>query len=598
MKKFEIFRYLKKFSALILAIAVVGSVLIYIYGQKKQQYTATATIKYLHEGIKDGYAPDGTELDVNEIYSSAVVAQAMDSLGISGELNIIRSRCKVEEVIPDDEQALIDAKVKLGEESDYAPDEYKVSLVVDGAMGEDYARNVLDAIIQSYFTIYTEKYVEQRLTLNSSSNLLENGYDYYECIYMLENDTTDMIYYLSDKKKNYPDFRASTTGCSYEDLYDMYEELADYQLPKLYAQVVSGPQVRDGDILKKSLKNQIKTAKKDEKVKKERRDYLYSIIKNYSNKNKDIIDYHFHNGTNQNDNSYILKDVEENADGSDVEVTYDTLMLEYNELDKAIRKSEINRKHLEYILKVMDNVSAGSSGTEETHKSMEEAINLYEKTLSKYYDVVNKTSKEFNGQLSSEYLKMVNSIQVYPAININTYVMLAAVFFFIVGCIGAIVLGRAGDFIEYLLYVDKKTGLANRQKCDSYIDNLSKNVLPDNFTCIYLNFTSLSSLTKKYGYSVGDSVMKDFAGLLNALSDEDGFIGYNGVGKFMMFVQKCNSQKAEAIMQVLKEQVEEYNNINPDYKMDYTYSYSVSTDDNIYEARALLRNTIAKMNNK
>ena len=154
------------------------------------------------------------------------------------------------------------------------------------------------------------------------------------------------------------------------------------------------------------------------------------------------------------------------------------------------------------------------------------------------------------------------------------------------------------DFIEYLLYVDKKTGLANRQKCDSYIENLSKNVLPDNFTCIYLNFISLSSLTKKYGYSVGDSVMKDFAGLLNALSDENGFIGYNGVGKFMMFVQKCNSQKAEAIMQVLKEQVEEYNNINPDYKMDYTYSYSVSTDDNIYEARTLLRNTIAKMNNK
>lgn len=598
MKKFEIFRYLKKFSALILAIAVVGSALIYLYGQRKQQYTATATIKYLHDGIKDGYAPDGTELDVNEIYSSAVVAQAMDSLGISGELNIIRSRCKVEEVIPDDEQALIDAKVKLGEESDYSPDEYKISLVVDGAMGEDYARNVLDAIIQSYFTIYTEKYVEQRLTLNSSSNLLESGYDYYECIYMLENDTTDMIYYLSDKKKNYPDFRASTTGCSYEDLYDMYEELADYQLPKLYAQVISGPQVREGDILKKSLKNQIKTAKKDEKVKKERRDYLYSIIKNYSSKNKDIIDYHFHNGTNQNDNSYILKDVEENIDGSDVEVTYDTLILEYNDLDKAIRKSEINRKHLEYILKVMDNVSEGSSGTEDAHKSMEEAINLYEKTLSKYYDVVNKTSKEFNGQLSSEYLKMVNSIQVSPAINVNTYVMLAAVFFFIVGCIGAIVLGRAGDFIEYLLYIDKKTGLANRQKCDSYIESISKNVLPDNFTCIYLSFTSLNSLTKKYGYSVGDSVMKDFAGLLNALSDESGFIGYNGVGKFMMFVQKCNSQKAEAIMQVLKEQVEEYNNINPDYKMDYTYSYSVSTDDNIYEARDLLRNTITKMNNK
>ena len=36
-------------------------------------------------------------------------------------------------------------------------------------------------------------------------------------------------------------------------------------------------------------------------------------------------------------------------------------------------------------------------------------------------------------------------------------VMLAMVLFLIVGCFAAIFLGRLGDFIDYYLYVDKKT---------------------------------------------------------------------------------------------------------------------------------------------
>ena len=40
-----------------------------------------------------------------------------------------------------------------------------MSLVVDGKLGGSYARNMLDAIMQSYCTYYTEKYVEQKLSL-------------------------------------------------------------------------------------------------------------------------------------------------------------------------------------------------------------------------------------------------------------------------------------------------------------------------------------------------------------------------------------------------------------------------------------------------
>ena len=173
MKKFEILRYLKRFSLLIFLVALAGAAAIYLYADGRQKYTASVIIRYTNDGIANGYTPDGSELDVNEIYSSTVISQAMDALGASGRLSTIRSNISVTPVISEDQQTINEALLSKGEEVTYFPDTYKVSLVVDGEQGMGYARNMLDAIIQSYCTYYTEKYVEQKLSLNPSSALLE-----------------------------------------------------------------------------------------------------------------------------------------------------------------------------------------------------------------------------------------------------------------------------------------------------------------------------------------------------------------------------------------------------------------------------------------
>ena len=79
MKKFEILRYLKRFSILIFLVSLAGAAAIYLYADGKQQYTASVIIRYTNDGISDGYTPDGSDLDVNEIYSSTVISQAMDA---------------------------------------------------------------------------------------------------------------------------------------------------------------------------------------------------------------------------------------------------------------------------------------------------------------------------------------------------------------------------------------------------------------------------------------------------------------------------------------------------------------------------------------
>ena len=91
MKKFELLRYLKKFSILIFLVALLGSVGIYWYADNNQKYTAYAIIRFTDENITQGLNPDGTKFDAGEIYSSPVISQAMENLGVSGPLNIIRA---------------------------------------------------------------------------------------------------------------------------------------------------------------------------------------------------------------------------------------------------------------------------------------------------------------------------------------------------------------------------------------------------------------------------------------------------------------------------------------------------------------------------
>ena len=587
MKKFEILRYLKRFSFLIFLLSLAGSLLIYLYADNKQAYTASVVVKYTNSGVADGYAPDGSKLDVNEIYSSAVISQAMDALGASGKLSNIRSNVTVTPIIPDDQQKINDALIEKGEEVTYFPNTYRVSLVVSGKQGANYARNMLDAILQSYCTYYTEKYVEQKLSLNPSSHLLENGYDYYECIRILENDTNDMQNFLLAKREHYPDFRSSKTGYTYADLCAIYSSFKKYTIPELYAQVLSGPQIRDGTVLQQFLANSIADSNQTEQVDTGRRTSIEQLIDEYVQKNAGILESYFTEGGDNVSSNYILGNIEQAGAGDKAQTTYDGLILELVDIDKKIAANQIDREFLSEILTNFQNVDFG--GTSEEHTRMEQMINDYEAQLQKYYEIVNVSSKELNLYISADYLKMMSSVRVAPSINVKLYLVIALVLFFVIGCCGAIVLGRLSDVVDYLLYTDKKSGLPNREKLDVYINGLSGKILPEDYTCFALQLDNLSELSKRFGYTVGDGVLKDFSGLVQLMGDTDGMIGYNGIGKFNAFFDECSDKKASVMVRILESQVEEYNKLNPEYPIKFTAAWATTSSTGLYEIRDLLR---------
>ena len=596
MRQFSILRYLKKFSLLIFLLSVIGSLLIYFYAKSQQRYVASTVIQYTNSAAKEGYTPDGSPLNVEEIYSSTVIDAAMTDLGYHSNIDSVRSNCYVEEVIPETRQKLNEALVEKGEDPSYVTDTYRVYFVGDNDTGEDYAWNMLDAIIKNYYEFYAGKYVEEQLQGNGVSVLAEGNYDYMESTQVLEDSISEMLDYLLSKREDYPYFRSVETGYTYNDLYRIYRLLYNYEIPGLYAAILSDAETDDIDLLVSRLTKDFEDLQLNIGNRQERADFLKKLIDNYSARNKEMMDYHYQSAENGTES--ILKDVEYNHEHSSKETTYDELIQEYVNLNIDVQQKTIEKAHKEYLLSVFETVHRTSGQKTFSPEEIREKIAHCAELATKYYQYVENTGRELNRQLSANYLAMISSINVQPTVNIKLYLALAIVLFVLVGGIGAVLLGRALDFIDYFRYVDKTVQIPNRARCDVYISEWANKLLDENFACVALKMDSLSSLSNEYGREAGDEVLKDFAAILKSYGDLYGFVGHNGSGVFYAFFPKCPPDKLDVILKAIGRQVEKYNNLNQGHTVHYISGKAVSSEDHIFEIRDLLRLALQRMHSE
>ena len=596
MRQFSILRYLKKFSLLIFLLSVIGSLFIYFYARSQQRYVASTVIQYTNSAAKEGYTPDGSPLNVEEIYSSTVIDAAMADLGFHSNIDSVRSNCYVEEVVPETQQKLNEALVEKGEDPSYVTDTYRVYFIGNNDTGEDYAWNMLDAIIKNYYEFYAGKYVEEPLQGNGVSVLAEGNYDYVESTQVMEDSISEMLDYLLSKRENYPYFRSVDTGYTYNDLYRIYRLLYNYEIPGLYAAILSNAETNDSDLLVSRLTKDCEDLQLYIENRQERSKSLKKLIDNYSIRNKEMMDYHYQSAENGTES--ILKDVEYNHEHSNKETTYDGLIQEYVDLNIDVRQKTIEKEHKEYLLSVFEAEDHAQGQKTFSSEEIREKINRCAELANKYYQYVENTGRELNRQLSANYLAMISSINVQPTVNIKLYLALAIILFVLVGGVGAVLLGRMLDFIDYFRYVDKTVQIPNRARCDVYISEWANKLLDENFACVALKMDSLSSLSNEYGREAGDEVLKDFAAILKSYGDLYGFVGHNGSGVFYAFFPKCPPDKLDVILKAIGRQVEKYNNLNQGHTVHYISGKAVSSEDHIFEIRDLLRLALQRMHSE
>ena len=284
-------------------------------------------------------------------------------------------------------------------------------------------------------------------------------------------------------------------------------------------------------------------------------------------------------------------DVEWNDSELNVITTYDDLIQEYVGINQSIRNDVIDKNHAEYIKSVFVN----NSSNQVLSTEVEEDIEALVATLNKEFKIVQATAKELNEYIGAENLNILNSVVTSQKVNIKLYILLALVFFLFFGCVGAVVIGRFKDFIEYIIYTDKKTKLPNRQMCDVYIDSLSDKKLDEHYSCIIIKLNNLFEVNDKLGRSAGDTVLADLGRIIKSLAKNYGFIGYNSIGQFLGIFEQCTVSKAELFITQLEKSVKEYNEKHIEINIKYSVSLSNSTEDGIHDIRALIRRAFEKM---
>lgn len=596
MNKFQIFRYIKNLRYLIVLVTLMGCAMIFWYIDKNQVYTAEAVIKYTSTDAENGKTPTGTNLDPKEIYSAAVITDVISDLGLSANVDSIRSACKVEPVIPEEEQQRKAAVLDSGEKYEYNPTTFKVSFTANSKRSKGYVRNVLDAILRNYFIFYNEKYIDTSVVPNNNLNISTDNYDYISCVEMLDSSTSEISNYLNRKMGYYPNRRSSRTGYSFEDLYARYQLISEINIPKYYARIFGGKLTKDKEALVKLYQN--------------RRDVYGLRVENLNDhidKEREIVDQYGDKVTKSEssvagavgDNTdAIIENVEwhNGRDFFNTETTYDDLIDKYVGLRSERSVCTIDGEYCNYVLSVFNSDGVANDTDSDEVKSLVADLDKTLDELNSLYSIVVETSEELNEYSGAQNIATMASTYATEAIDTRLYIIMAFILFLVVGCAGAIFIGRMADFWDYFLYTDKKTGIANRAKCDLAIAEYSKKLLDEHFTFIALKLDSLAAANQKLGRRIGDETLKEFGTKIKAFAENYGFVGYNNGNMFFAMFENCTSARAEHFVELLRFELSgSAENNEENNAIKFMYGIAESTTDNVYDIRELLRLAIQRL---
>lgn len=598
MNKFNLFRYLSKWKYLIFAVCVLGALLVYRYAMYNQEYTASTVIRYTNSDASKGRTPSGDDLDVTEIYSATVITSVLEDLNLNAGADTIRSKCRIEAVTPPDEEIRKQAILEEGEEYEYFSTDYIVSFSVGSEYNEDFARTVLDSIIKNYFESYGEKYINQQTLPNNSVRGSEGQYDYIERAEILDSWTLNISDYLAAKKETQPNYRSAATGYSFTDLYEIYKGYLEYDLPEIYALILEQEVTKDRDTLIKKYQSDVSTGELDLQNMQTRINDLRDLINKYSSKNKEGMEYHFGTQTTEGNNSsdYILKDVYDERREEDVidsQTTYDALVTEFVGLETEKEKLEVDLEHKRKILDIFTDgiVNEETSNTE----LIVESLDKLSQQLDDMYQIVSDTVDEYNQFVGAYNVSTLASISTEEKINVKMYIFLAIIIFFFGGCIGAIILGRSKEFLDYIMYTDRKTGLPNRAMCDIEIEKYASEKLKDNFVFAIVKINNLKYVNEKGGREAGDALLKAFGKILKRASQSYGFAGYNGSEQFLCMFEDCTLERANDFKQYLEELVRYHNVQSPNTSIQVSVAVAETNDEQLYDIRKLMGATFRKV---
>lgn len=608
MKDFQILKYVRKILPLILVFCLLATFVVYSKLDSSNTYTASEVIHYNDEQAELGYAPTGEELDVNEIKSSAVLSKVVDRLGLAGTYSVdtLISRMSITPVPDADKLAQKEAKLEEGEELIYEPSTFIVSFTAKSYEGEEFARTVLDEILDVYFAEYSRKYVNMEPANNVIENLNNDNYDYIEVLELIDSSIDDTLKVLYQRMEQNPHFRSTQTGVSNDDLVEEFYYLRQVKVSELFSkvykyQVTKNKEILVSDYTTRIDNNNIANVKEESLI-----EDVVIVIDAYVEKMRE-------SGNTNISYEYILDDVHEKnlIDQnfvSDQTVTYDELIYGWRDHNEYKEHSIIDSAYCEYVIDTFEKCS-GKCENEECKSSALTCTEIHNKNydkirmeidaeietlledLTELYRITKETNDEYNEYIGAKYISVLSTASVKESINVTLYTLLAFAFLVIGCCGGTVLIVRLADIIGYVFYRDHLTGFNNRAFFDKYIKSHNKkNPGKGEVYCVF-DIDNFDVINTESEFKVSDEIVKLFAKRIkDVFGKTDATYIYNGNGSFVVFAKKTDAQTVNEIVELFKlslDEREDYTDVKIEYKVGVA-----AAEDGIKSVRKLLTEAV------
>ena len=608
MEEKKIFKYIKRLLPFVFILSAVLSVLINISLTKERTYSASAVINYNYESAEQGKTPIDTDLDVNEIKSSSIMSKVIDRLSLSDGYSAdkLSSRVTVTEVPDPDKEAQKEAKLKEGEDYTYVPTTYIVEFTATNSEGREFAQTMLDEILDTYFSVFGENYINVDHISNNIDKIYDNDYDYIQMAEQIDDTIEQTINTLYDRDSAYPYYRSTETGTSFGDLIDEFTFIKDVTLKDLFSKIYRYQITKSKSLLNADYNTRIDNNAISGSNERAMFDDVEEVIDAYVYKMRE-------SGNTDITADYILNEVHEkditDGDGNvitkgDQTVTYDELIYAWRDHDLSDALAAIDTAYCRYVLDTFNSCTGACGGTcggsDKTctqlsnpdyaaeEQDVANSIKEMSDKLSELYDLTVSTSSEYNEYLGCKNISILSTASTRESINVTLYSVIAFVFIMVVCCGGLIVFGRMNDIVVSNFYIDKATGFYNRAYFDKYLQKNSRTILDDGTVMMSFTITNQKEINALHGRKAGDEVIELFASALKTVFSKSKCMAvYNGNSHFIIVLEKSDAITAEdlaANFEVALENREECEKIEIKYRAGIAETFR----ERIKSPRALL----------
>ena len=407
---------------------------------------------------------------------------------------------------------------------------------------------------------------------------------------IIENNVLETTTFLEQGAQSDPYYRAVSTGLSYSDLLGEMNMVRSLDISALYSKVLQYQVSKDKQLLLSNYRERIKNYEITNEIEEEQINDVVQIMDAYVQKMR------------ESDNTnityeYILDEVydknlldsEGNVIGEgDQTVTYDKLIYSWRDHSETKEHALIDIAYCNYIISVFEKSSVNGEQYNTIKAEIEEGIKTLVEKMEVLYEDIEATTAEYNAYNGARNISMLSTVSVSKSINVMMYTAIAALFFMIVCCGGAILLGRLNDIVQYIFYTDHMTGLKNRTALDGYLNSNGKRIINNGTACVVVTVDNQIDINKKYGRDTGDQLLKFFAdNLKEAFTGMNIFPVYNGNAYFIMLINRADLFNIGYILERFRVLVDE-REILTDVKIEYEIGWSEAEKDNIHRIRELL----------